>query len=46
MREGVDPRHAALVEKSRYNCRLEDRAAGLLMVRRYFENGGYRYDLS
>ena len=46
MREGVDPRRAALVEKSRYNCRLEDRAAGLLMVRRYFENGGYRYDLS
>ena len=40
MREGVDLRHAVIVEKSRYNCRLEDQAAGLLVVRRFFENGG------
>lgn len=40
MREGVDLRHAVSVEKSRYNCRLDSKAAGLLMVRHYFERGG------
>ena len=40
MREGVDLRHAVAVEKSRYNCALDDKAAGLLMVRYFFENGG------
>ena len=40
MREGVDLRHAVTVEKSRCNGRLEPQAAGLLMVRRFFDNGG------
>ena len=40
MREGVDLRHAVSVEVSRYNRLLEDKAAGLLMVRQFNENGG------
>ena len=40
MREGVDIRHPVAVELSRFNRQLEDRAAGLLMVQRYFDNGG------
>ena len=42
MREGVDSGHVTVVEKSRYNHRLEDKAAGLLAVQRFFENGGIR----
>ena len=42
MREGVDTRHAVVIEKSRYNLRLEDRAAGLLAVQAFLENGGVR----
>ncbi len=40
MREGVDLRHAVAVELSRFNRQLEDKAAGLLMVQRFFDNGG------
>lgn len=40
MREGVDLRHSVSVEKSRFNLSLENKAAGLLMVQRFFENGG------
>ncbi len=40
MREGVDARHAVVIEKSRYNLMLEDKAACLLAVRRFYENGG------
>ena len=42
MREGVDARHAAVIEKSRYNQCLEDKAASLLAVQQFFENGGLR----
>lgn len=42
MREGVDSGHSVIVEKSLYNHRLEDKAAGLLAVERFFENGGIR----
>ena len=41
MREGVDSGHVTVVEKSRYNHRLENKAAGLLAVQRFFENGGF-----
>ena len=40
MREGVDLRHAVTVEKSRYNRTLENKAAGLLTVQRFFDLGG------
>ena len=40
LREGVDSRHAVTVEKSRYNLRLEDRAAPLLAVQDFFDRGG------
>lgn len=40
MREGVDSGHITVVEKSIYNHRLENKAAGLLAVQRFFENGG------
>ena len=40
MREGVDSGHVTVVEKSDYNHRLENKAAGLLAVQRFFENGG------
>lgn len=42
MREGVDGGHVTVVEKSHYNHRLEDKAAGLLAVQRFFDNGGIR----
>ena len=45
MREGVDARHAVVVEKSRYNRRLEDKAAALLAVQRFLDDGGQRADL-
>ena len=45
MREGVDARHAVAVEKSRYNRRLEDKAAALLAVQRFIDEGGQRADL-
>ena len=41
MREGVDSSHVTVVEKSRYNHQLENKAAGLLAVQRFFENGGF-----
>ena len=37
---GVDARHTVTIERSRYNHRLEDKAAGLLVVDEYFKNGG------
>ncbi len=40
MREGVDSRHSVPIEKSRLNHRLEDRAAGLLVVEDFFDKGG------
>ena len=40
MREGVDPRHAVIIERSRYNHQLEPCAAGLLMVEELFRRGG------
>ncbi|MBQ3373100.1 MAG: ROK family transcriptional regulator [Oscillospiraceae bacterium] len=40
MREGVDSRHEVSIEKSAYNHRLENRAAGLLAVERFFSDGG------
>ncbi len=40
LREGVDSRHHVLIEKSRYNLQLEEKAAGLLAVERFFEGGG------
>lgn len=42
MREGVDSGHVTVVEKSRLNHQLEDKAAGLLAVQRFFDNGGIR----
>ena len=42
MREGVDSEHVTVVEKSKYNHLLENKAAGLLAVQRFFENGGVR----
>ena len=40
MREGMDTRHAVTIEKSRFNHQLEDKAACLLAVQDYFDNGG------
>ena len=40
LREGVDSRHHVVIEKSRYNLQLEEKAAGLLAVERFFEGGG------
>ena len=37
---GVDAAHAVPMEKSRYNGALEKRAAGLLVISRFLENGG------
>ena len=42
LREGVDSRHTVTVEKSRYNHRLEDKAAPLLAVQDFFDRGGIR----
>ena len=40
MSEGVDSGHNVPIEKSRFNHRLEDKAAGLLVVEDFFEKGG------
>lgn len=40
MQEGIDAGHHVITEKSAYNQLLEDKAAGLLMVENYIENGG------
>ena len=40
MREGMDARHAVSIEKSVFNHQLEDKAACLLAVQNFFQNGG------
>ena len=40
LQEGVDARHHVLIEKSRYNQQLESRAACLLAVQDFIDNGG------
>ena len=40
LQEGVDARHDVVVEKSRYNMKLENRAACLLAVQDFMNNGG------
>ena len=40
LREGVDSGHNVPIEKSRLNHKLEDRAAGLLVVVDFFDRGG------
>ena len=40
MREGMDARHTVTIEKSRFNHQLEDKAACLLAVQNFFQNGG------
>ncbi|MBR1455919.1 MAG: ROK family transcriptional regulator [Oscillospiraceae bacterium] len=40
LQEGVDTRHRVLIEKSRYNQQLEPRAACLLAVQDFIDNGG------
>ena len=40
MREGMDSRHTVTIEKSRFNHQLEDKAACLLAVQDFFDNGG------
>ena len=40
LQEGVDTRHHVVIEKSRYNQQLEDRAACLLAVQDFMDNGG------
>ena len=40
LQEGVDTRHHVVIEKSRYNQLLEDRAACLLAVQDFIDNGG------
>ena len=40
MREGVDSGHNVPIDKSRLNHKLEDRAAGLLVVEDFFDKGG------
>lgn len=42
MREGVDPGHNVVVEKSRFNGRLEAPAAPLLVIQHFFETGGMK----
>ena len=42
LQEGADTRHNVVVEKSRYNQQLEDRAACLLAVQSFIDNGGIR----
>ena len=41
MREGMDARHVVRIEKSCYNHQLEDKAACLLAVQDFFDNGGF-----
>ena len=40
MRQGVDTRHDVTIEKSQYNHQLEQKAACLLAVEAFFDNGG------
>ena len=40
MRVGVDSGHSVPIEKSRLNHKLEDKAAGLLVVEDFFDKGG------
>ncbi len=40
LQEGVDLRHDVAIEKSQYNLQLEDKAACLLAVQDFMENGG------
>lgn len=40
LKEGVDSGHSLVIEKSRYNRCLEDRAASLLAVEDFFARGG------
>ncbi|MBO4914481.1 MAG: ROK family transcriptional regulator [Oscillospiraceae bacterium] len=42
VREGVDAAHTVEIRPSAYNHRLEDKAAGLLAVEDFFDNGGIR----
>ena len=42
VREGVDSTHTVEIRTSPYNHRLEDKAAGLLAVEEFFDNGGLR----
>ena len=42
LREGVDSRHTTHIEKSRYNGKLEERAACLLVIKDYMDRGGIR----
>lgn len=42
LRIGIDSRHSVTIEKSRFNHQLEDKAAGLLVVSAYYENGGMK----
>lgn len=42
MSEGVDAGHAVQIEKSRYNLRLDDKAAGILAVEHFLDHGGNR----
>ena len=40
LQEGVDARHRVRIKKSKYNQQLEDRAACLLAVQQFIDNGG------
>ena len=40
LQEGADARHNVTIEKSRFNQQLEDKAACLLAVQDFFDNGG------
>ena len=40
LQEGVDARHDVLIRKSRYNQQLEDKAACLLVIQDFIDNGG------
>ena len=40
--KGIDGRHRVRIERSPYNHRLEDKAAGLLVVDAYLNDGGIR----
>ncbi len=40
LQEGVDSRHSVIIEKSKYNQQLEDKAACLLAVYEYVKLGG------
>ena len=42
LKEGMDGGHSPVIEKSRYNRALEDRAASLLAVVDFFNRGGLR----